>query len=896
MNVDVGTRLAQYELTALLGEGGMGRVFQARDTKLGRQVAVKVLPEAVADDADRVARFSREAMLLAALNHPRIAAIHGLEEASGHHFLVMELVGGETIADRLQRGPIPVDDAVALGAQIADALEAAHAQGIIHRDLKPANIKITPDGQIKVLDFGLAKAMEPTASGPQPSLTASPTLSLMATQAGMILGTAAYMSPEQAKGLATDPRTDVFSFGVVLFEMLSGRQPFGGETVPDILASVLAREPDFAQLPATVHSRLRGILRRCLEKNPRRRWQAIGDVRLELESLSETPAEENLQIQPVAVPNRSRWILAAAAVTLVVSAIAAGAAWMLKPAPAPIVTRFSIEAPPDTSFTAVGGRTGVYPLVSPDGRVLALSARDETGQIQIWLRRLNASAAHPLPDTRGASVFFWSPDSRFLAFVADGKLKKIAIDGGPPQTLSDAEGLGGGSWSPTDVILLGRSNDGLVRVPAAGGPPQPVTRVAPGQLSHRFPVFLNDGRHFLYYAVGERAVYAASLDGGEPTRVLNEVDTAALPSPSGHIVYVRAGVLLVQPFDAASLQAEGAPVPIAEDVAQAFITGFLGASISNDGTLVFGTSPFQVGESQQLMWVDRQGKVLAEVGPPGVFKGIDLTADDNRLVFHRDEGKGGDVWVMDVSRGNSSRLTFDGPDSHTGSPQWSPDGKDIVFSRFRAGKWSLWRKTVDGIGAESQLVESDELLTPMAWARDARIVYQQRSGGALDLRILPASGAPPESFQSMQGNQTHPQVSPDGRWLAYGSTETGRPELYVRSFPDGARKWLATTAGGGLPRWRGDSRELFFLSGALGGGRLGSVEIHVEGNELKMSSPQVLFDTGYAQPGPDFGGNYHTYAVSRDGQRFLIPRVPAAIADERDRIEVIVNWASTMGR
>jgi Tol biopolymer transport system component len=898
VGVDVGTRLAQYELTTLLGEGGMGRVFQARDTKLGRQVAIKVLPDAVADDADRVARFSREAMLLAALNHPRIAAIHGIEEAQGHQFLVMELVGGETIADRLQRGPIPIDDAVALGAQIADALEAAHAQGIVHRDLKPANIKITPDGQIKVLDFGLAKAMEPPSSGPQPSLTASPTLSLMATQAGMILGTAAYMSPEQAKGLATDPRTDVFSFGVVLFEMLSGRQPFTGDTIPDILASVLAREPDLAQLPATVSIRLRAIIRRCLEKNPRRRWQAMGDVRLELETLGESAGNDASPIQPAERPTGWRRLLAASAVTLVVAALAATAAWMFKPTPAAVVTRFTIDAPTGANFDA-GGRTGANPVISPDGRTIAFTLRDSAGPSQIWLRRLDASAPQPLPETRGVRTFFWSPDSRFLAFFADDKLKKIAIDGGPAQTLCDADGnqgSQGGAWSRTGVILLAGPDSQLMRVSASGGPLTPVTVLASGQQSHRFPTFLNDGNRFLYYVTGERAVYVGSLDGGQPTLVLKDADTAAVPSASGHLLYVHEGVLLVQRFDVASLRVQDDPVPIAENVAQPFLAGFLGASVSDHGTLVFATTPFQVGAPQQLTWVDRQGKSVAEVGSPGVYKGIDLAADQNRLVFHRDDGKGGDVWLMDVNRGTSARVTFDGPAAHTGAPQWSADGTEVLFSRHQAGKWSLWRKTADGVGAEAKLFESDELITPMSWAPDGRVVYQQQSRGQYDLWVLGPGGTPPAPFQQSPVSDTHPQVSPDGRWIAYGSAETGRPEIYIRSFPDGARKWLVSNGGGGMPRWRGDGRELFYLSGRLGGGLVMSVELSVAGGDLALGTPRPLFDSEYAQPGPDVGGNYHTYAVSRDGQRFLVSRAPGRTGDMRERLEVIVNWASTVGR
>ena len=592
-----GTRLGVYEVTARIGEGGMGQVYRARDTALGRDVALKVLPDAFAGDPDRLARFTREAQTLAALNHPNIAHIHGLEESGGVRALVMELVEGDDLSERIARGPIPIEDALPIAAQIAEGLEAAHEQGIIHRDLKPANVKVRPDGTVKVLDFGLAKAMEPTgAAGVNKSFAPTITTPAM-THAGMILGTAAYMSPEQAKGRPVDRRADIWAFGAVLYEMLTGRRAFAGDDVSEVLASVLAREPDWTRLPAALSPALGTCIRRCLDKNPGRGGHSASDLRIELEAIAAAPrrAPEAAPEAGLVVPARTRRLRMAfvAAASLAAGVLAAVLVVGSQALPEPQSVRFEISAPDKATFDSglPGSSTAAFNAgsLSPDGRWIAFTARDETGQVLLWVRALDDVTARALPGTEGAALPFWSPDSRAIAFFTPGKLKTIDPTGGPVQTISDGFTGRGGTWNSEGVIVFaaGRTTP-LFRVSASGGDPSPVTRLKPGEAGHRFPSFLPDGRRFLYLRVATEGdvatVMVGSLDGGE-TRELTAADSPAVYASPGYLLFVRQGTLLARAFDATRLEFMGEPIPIAQQVT--FDNSARGFSVSDEGTLAY---------------------------------------------------------------------------------------------------------------------------------------------------------------------------------------------------------------------------------------------------------------------------------------------------------------------
>ena len=718
MALQIGTQLGSHQITALLGRGGMGEVYRARDLKLKREVAIKILPEEFSRDADRVSRFQREAEVLASLNHPNIAAIYNVEEANATRFLVLELVEGETLAERLRRGPIPVEEALDIAKRVCEALEEAHEKGVIHRDLKPANVKITPDGKVKVLDFGLAKAMEPSPSGrgQGEGFSNSPTLSMAATNAGVILGTAAYMSPEQAKGLQTDARSDVFSFGCVLYEMLTGRQAFQGETISEILASVLVREPDFALLPPDLNQRLYDLLRRCLEKNPKRRWYAAGDLRMEVEKVASDPRHKpemapEASIVPLAPTRKLRVALIA------VLLLAAGALFAVliqsyqSPRESPAV-RFLIPSPDKTTFDSGLAFTGVVTSlnggsISPDGRKIALTARDEAGRVMLWVRALDAITAQPLLGTENAGLPFWSPDSRSIGFFTPGKLRKIDVEAGPAQTICDAPNGRGGTWNREGVIVFAPNNPStsLLRVSASGGEPSPVTKLQSGETNHLLPSFLPDGNHFLYWAIGtgenSRLVFAGSLDSLEARRLL-PTDSAASYAPSGSLLFVRQGTLLAQPFDTTKLELTGEAVPITEQVA--FDGNGRSFSVSENGTLEYRVG---AGAPQYpLVWVDRNGKAIESIGASALYQSPAISPDGKRIAVDRHDGNGGDIWLVEASGGKTSRLTFDASQENS-QPIWSADGSRIVFGSRRNSKWGIYQKLSNGTGNEELLFESD---------------------------------------------------------------------------------------------------------------------------------------------------------------------------------------------
>jgi serine/threonine protein kinase len=913
MLVTRGARIGAYEVLAPIGRGGMGEVYRARDTRLKRDVALKILPESFASDPDRLARFQREAEVLASLNHPNIAAIYGFEESG--HALVMELVDGETLADRIARGPIPIDEALPIAKQIAEALEAAHEQGIIHRDLKPANIKVTPDGRVKVLDFGLAKLAESSASANVPgNASLSPTITSPAlmTGVGVLLGTAAYMAPEQAKGRPADKRSDIWAFGCVLFEMLAGKRAFEGDDVADTLAAVLRGEPDWKAVPADTPPHLGAIAKGCLEKDRKARIPDISAVRFLIDKAAAltTPAPAAIDPPADAKTNRSasRVWQAAAMILALTMVVGATAWWFASRQVTQSVTRFFVYPPEKTTFVTLN-RVGTSVAISPDGSKLAFAARDGSGKILLWVRPIDSLTAQPLQGTDDAAYPFWSPDSRFIGYFAQQKLLKIAASGGPPQTVCNTASGGtgrGGTWSQDGTIVFNTGPGGtLSRVSSAGGQPSEFMRPAKGQIGYWFPWFLPDGRHFFFYSNGTSddvaGVYVGSLDDAGSKRLAGADTAAVFDAQSSHLLFVRQGTLLAQSFDPTTLAVTGESFPIAERVESIVTPGIAAFSVSNNGILAYGLGA-GTAAGLQMAWFDRQGKQVEAVGPLANYRGIDLAADGKRVAAHRHDGTGGDIWVTDLSRSATSRFTFDASQENS-SPIWSPDGTRIVYGSFRNGKGGLYQKLANNAGTEERLVESNGPTLPMSWSPDGgSIVYEVNDPKTSnDLWMLPLSGDRKSSpLLHTPFGEGHGQISPDGKWLAYHSNETGRNEVYVQPFPSGVGKWQASTSGGSFPRWRRDGRELFYMS-QPSGGKMMAVDVKSSGATFEAGTPRELFDSPYVNlnhtgtvPG---AGGYHTFAVSADGQRFLIPHPPSNDAASLTLpIVVVENWAAGAGK
>jgi eukaryotic-like serine/threonine-protein kinase len=850
MPLAAGTKLGPYEIIAQIGAGGMGEVYRGRDTKLQREVAIKVLPEVFANDPDRSTRFTREALLLASLNHPGIAQIYGVEERA----LIMELVPGPTLADRIASGPIPLEEALPLAAQIAEAVEYAHDHNVVHRDLKPANVKITPEGAVKVLDFGLAKALadDPDYSDPRNS----PTLTMTATRMGVVLGTAAYMAPEQAKGKPVDRRADIWAFGVVLYEMLSGNPLHQGETVAETMASVILKEPKLDGLPADTPPAIKTLLRRCLEKDPKQRLQAIGEARILLRNAMPSDAEP--APPPVAATPRRPliWIVAAAVFAIAFTlALALWAPWR-KP-PAAEVIRFQVLPPEKMSFAYAAP-----PAISPDGRFLAFVANADGGASgQIWVRSLDTLEARALPGTEStAGTLFWSPDSRSLAFSVvppPFRLKRVEMSGGPPQTFCDPNAaVPTGAWSVDNIVLLSRG--GLLRVPAGGGDCTPVTFLnnSRGETAHRSPAFLPDGRHFLYSRVsgnpGVSGIYIGSLDARpaeQSSQRLLAVQSNAIyvPTPAGragHLLFVRENSLMAQPFDAGRMELAGDPVPIAERVGVG--PGAVGAlvSASANGVLAYRPGPGFGSGILRLSWFDRQGKVLNVALDPGNYSMLSLSPDGKQVAFVRidNQGPGGnqDIWLFDAARGASTRFTFD--PAADSAPVWSPDGSRIAFASDREGVRNLYLKPATGAGSEEVLLKSSEAKLPTDWSRDGRfLLFNSISAKtAEDLWILPMTGDRKLiPYLQTEFAETDGHFSPDGRFVAYQSNASGISQIYVQPFPNPAGgKWMVSKDGGIQPRWRRDGKELYFLEG--GGTRLVAVDVSLSPT-FQAGIPRVLF-------------------------------------------------------
>jgi serine/threonine protein kinase len=863
MPLSVGDKLGPYEILAPIGAGGMGEVYRARDTRLGRDVAIKISKEQFSE------RFEREARAVAALNHPNICQLYDV----GPNYLVMELIEGETL-----KGPLPLDAALDYARQVAEALEAAHEKGIIHRDLKPANIKITPHGVVKVLDFGLA-SVAPAA--PASDASKSPTLTISPTIAGMILGTAAYMPPEQARGKAVDKRADIWAFGCVFYEMITGRQLFQGSDVSEILASVIKEQPDLTGVPANIQR----LLRRCLEKDPKKRLRDIGDAMPLLHDGPETAAP-----QPARARRNWLWPALAAALLLTLGAIS-----LLhlreKPAPPPAQLRFQIQPPDKNAF-------GDNVALSPDGRLLAFTATTSEGRTQIWLRNLDGVESRPLQGTEGATNLFWSPDSRFLAFALVSRLKKIDISGGPPLTLCDVpQPIGSGSWSVQNVILFGgRLRGALWRVSAAGGEPSPVTALDPRRQDqfHSFASFLPDARHFFYLRrsnIPENSgIFLGSLDAKpeeQSTKPLlaspfSEVYAPSSDPRSGHLLFLREGTLMAQSFDAQDLKLTGEPVPAAEQVAS--INGVAGQfTASTNGVLAYHSG---VGVTDiQLTWFDRAGKALTTVGDTAFLQRPTISPDGRTVAIDRRDSSGFfDVWLYDLARGNTTRLTFGSHDS--GFPVWSPDGTRLAYYAALGGHDQVVQKAASGVGQEEVLDPGVPGRRPLDWSRDGRYIIEGISDPKtkLDVWVLPLFGdLKPFPYLHSEFNELDAKLSPDGEWIAYTCDETGRSEIYVQTFPKPEGKWQVSTSGGRLPVWSRDGKELFFISAAQ---KMMAVEVKSgskPGARFEAGVPKPLFDTHLEVPfSPSFD-------VSKDG-RFLLPTRTGQ--GSTSPITVIVNWTT----
>ena len=903
MAIEVGTRLGVYEVIAQIGAGGMGEVYRAHDTTLDRDVAIKVLPDAFATDPERLARFEREAKVLASLNHPNIAAIYGLEKAKAGEppALILELVEGPTLAEMLapspglrpssppqgersEGKPLPLEEALPIARQIAEALEAAHEQGIIHRDLKPANVKVKDDGTVKVLDFGLAKALGPDLSDTEAANSPTMTMTAAATKMGVIMGTAAYMSPEQAKGRQVDKRADIWAFGVVLFEMLTGRQAFGGTDISETLAAVLRQEMDWAELPSETPHAIRRLLRRCLERDHRRRLPEIGTARLEIDEADAAPeasavaaaasrAEPTLWQRPVSI----------AAIVLVALALGGLAVWTLGSPEPPLVVRMPIPLGIDEIFSNTG-RHAV--AISPDGTQIVYSAN-----LGLSLRPVDQLEATPLVGTSegvgggipGARNPFFLPDGQWIGYHVGAQLKKVSIGGGAPITLCEANQPWGASWGADDTILLGRGPDGIWQVPGTGGTPERLIAVEEGELAHG-PQMLPGGEWVLFTvrpagtSVWDAAqIVVQSVTTGE-RQVLIEGGRDGRYVATGHLVYALNNVLFAVPLDLDAREVTGGPVSLVEGVrgASAGRTGAAQFSLAGNGSLVY--IPGSAGGGQiELVWVDRAGQTQpvgadqlaygrGRVSPDGTRVAVDTPGEDNP-----------DVWIYDLARETLTRLTFD--EALDAFPLWTPDGSRVVFQSLREGGGLFW-KAADGTGEVERLLESSNAPRPYGWSADGRLVFSQDPG---DIGVLTIEGdRTMELVLDTEFREDEPAISPDGRWIAYNSNESGQPEIYVRPFPnldDG--KWQVSAAGGVDPVWSPDGRDLFFQSP----GELMVAQVETEPTFNAATPESVFIRTGFA------GSEGREYDIAPDGERFLFLRGQGGqVAEGNLGLVFVQNW------
>ena len=886
-----GRQMGSYKILSLLGAGGMGEVYRARDMKLEREVAIKVLPAEFTQDPKRVARFQREAKLLASLNHPNIAAIHGLEESDGLEFLVLELVEGKTLAKRLVKGPMPVEEALEVCRQIAEGVEAAHEKGVIHRDLKPANVKVTPEGKVKILDFGLAKVFE--GEIPDTDISQSPTFTEEMTKSGMILGTAAYMSPEQAKGKPVDKRADIFAFGALLYELLTGKRTFEGETITETLGAIIHKEPDWGFLPESTPSIIQVLLRQCLQKDPSARLRDIGDFR----ALSDATAIKPVQgISPDHQPPWKRAIPWSIAVVVVIVGVSITLWDSEEPVSLPLST-FAINPP---SEAPLADFPGLDLVISPDGRRIVYVAQIEGTRRQLYVRPLDGIVATPIEGTQGMGYTpFFSSDGESIAFLDGGKLKKVSLSGGPSTTLCEATSVTGGSWDSEDTIIFAggtQSGRGLYRVSAGGGEPESLAIIDSenSEVEYRQPEILPGGKVVLFTlhrADGSFQIAALSLETGKK-KIVVEGGRDPHYAPTGHLIYEAAttGTLMALPFDLERVEVIGKSAPILEGVRQRACCA-ADYTVSLDGTLAYIPDPFLY--PSRLVWVDREGREVEPlIKASNQYRIPRLSPDGQRLAV----GIRGDIWIHDLSLGTRIRLTFGG---FNYQPVWTPDGKRVTFVSRRpgppdlpslySGRRRLYWKQADGSGEIELLQEADGFLNPTAWAPDGQTLaffeasYGSAGPGLHDLRLLQLGGDTSE-FVATPFDERSPMFHPDGGWVAYVSNESGRDEVYVQSYPDPRGKLAISTEGGREPMWSRDGRELFYRQG------LQMIVVPVTTKPtFTAEEPQLLFAGPYLT-----SPHISQFDVSNDGKRFVMIR-----PDEEStsaQIHVVLNWFEELKR
>jgi serine/threonine-protein kinase len=897
-----GTRLGSYEILTLIGSGGMGEVYRAKDTKLGRDVALKFLPDTFATDADRLARFEREAHVLASLNHPHIAQIYGLDEANGTQFLVLELVDGESLDKRITRGAIPIDEALGIARQIAEALEAAHEKGVIHRDLKPANIALTRDGGVKVLDFGLAKAVEATSGSVEAMNSPTITSPAMMTGVGMIVGTAAYMAPEQARGRTVDRRADIWAFACVLYEMLAATRAFGGEEVTDIVASVVRDDPHWNRLPADTPAGLRQLLERCLVKDPRDRLRDIGDARIELACVGPA-APGDVSARSGRMPGARSAIAG-----VLIAFVAALATWMaLRPPPATSQPRIrlSVELGADMSVAPLGANI----QISPDGRTLAFVGQKTAGAPQLYVRRLDQLQATALPGTEDANNPFFSPDGRWIAFFASRKLKKIATTGGAVVTLCDAPAGRGGAWADDGTIVFLPNNGpdvSLVRVSAAGGKPEPLLSLAEGEVTQRWPQMLPSGKGVLYTASNvasgftDANIVVQPLPAGARKIVMRRGSYGRY-LPSGHLVYIQDGTLFAAPFDLGRLETSGPAVPALEGIAELASNasgGSAGAAqmaVSENGTLAY-LAGASVTTGFPVSWLDRAGRVSTLRAAPSVWTNPAFSPDGRRLALEIMDATS-NLWVYEWERDTLARVTFEASDS--ARPVWTPDGRRLAFAATRADSpgFNLFWARADGTGEVQRLTESKNLQFPVSWHPSGRFLAftEIRPGTSEDLMILPIEGdeasgwkpGKPTVFLGTGAAELEPTFSPDGRWIAYASTEAGRPDVYVRPYPGPGGKWLISTDGGMNPMWSRARHELFYTLDQ----RIMVVPYGVDGDSFRPDKPREWSSIRFVSRQRQRSVDLHP-----DGDRLALATTSQTVRTKQDKVVLVFNFFDELKR